>query len=68
VIQLQPSSLTKSIDSNNNNLATHSEAIVETLNSLLMWEEPEIQYNAAGALFNMMAMSGEFDLWHIAMK
>ena len=48
------------IDSNNNNLATHSEAIVATLNSLLMWEEPEIQYNAAGALFNMMAMSGEF--------
>lgn len=49
------------IDSNNNNLATHSEAIVATLNSLLMWEEPEIQYNAAGALFNMMAMSGKFE-------
>ncbi|KAG2186582.1 hypothetical protein INT44_002806 [Umbelopsis vinacea] len=50
------------LNSNNNNLAPHSEAIVATLNSLLMWEEPEIQYNAAGALFNMMAMSGEFEL------
>lgn len=46
-------------DSNNNNLATHSEAIVDTLNHLLMWEEPDVQYNAAGALFNMMAMSGK---------
>ncbi|KAI9290273.1 hypothetical protein BC943DRAFT_10443 [Umbelopsis sp. AD052] len=48
------------LNSNNNNLAPHSEAIVATLNSLLMWEEPEIQYNAAGALFNMMAMSDDY--------
>lgn len=35
---------------------------MDTLNRLLMWEEPDVQYNAAGALFNMMAMSGKLAL------
>ncbi|KAG2179124.1 hypothetical protein INT43_001974 [Umbelopsis isabellina] len=47
------------INSNNSSLGTHSEEIVNTLNKLLVWEEPDVQYNAAGALFNMMAMSGK---------
>ncbi|KAM3582119.1 hypothetical protein VKS41_005548 [Umbelopsis sp. WA50703] len=48
------------INSNNGRLGTHSEEIVNTLNKLLIWEEPDVQYNAAGALFNMMAMSDDF--------
>ncbi|KAI8070067.1 hypothetical protein BC940DRAFT_296883 [Gongronella butleri] len=41
-------------------LDKHMELVATTLNALLSWEEVEVQYNAASALFNVVAMRQSF--------
>jgi hypothetical protein len=40
-------------------METHIDAVVDTLTALVSWNEAEVQYNSAGALFNLMAMQGK---------
>ncbi|KAF7728688.1 hypothetical protein EC973_005725 [Apophysomyces ossiformis] len=48
------------IPSNNIAMECHVDAIISTLNSLITLDELEVQYNAAGAIFNLMAMRDDF--------
>ncbi|KAI8370486.1 uncharacterized protein BYT42DRAFT_582594 [Radiomyces spectabilis] len=48
------------ITSNNAHMEAHLDNIIDTLNTLMGMEELEVQYNAAGAIFNVMAMRGDF--------
>ncbi|KAI9019287.1 armadillo-type protein [Phycomyces nitens] len=45
---------------NTEGMAPHIDSIVTTLNSLLMWEEREVQQNAAGAIFNIASLKKDF--------
>lgn len=40
-------------------LEKHADQLVSTLNTLVNFDEVEVQYNAAGAIFNLMAMQGK---------
>jgi hypothetical protein len=40
-------------------MEAHIDAVVDTLTALVSWNEAEVQYNSAGALFNLMAMQGK---------
>ncbi|KAG0182048.1 hypothetical protein DFQ29_006028 [Apophysomyces sp. BC1021] len=44
------------IPSNNVAMECHVDTIISTLNSLITLDELEVQYNAAGAIFNLMVM------------
>lgn len=46
------------IASNSGFMDPHINHIVPVLNSLLLEEDVNIQYNASGAIFNVMTMSG----------
>ncbi|KAL0080981.1 hypothetical protein J3Q64DRAFT_1701502 [Phycomyces blakesleeanus] len=45
---------------NTDGMAPHIDSIVTTLNSLLMWEEREVQQNAVGAIFNIASLKKSF--------
>ncbi|KAI7904924.1 uncharacterized protein BX663DRAFT_501050 [Cokeromyces recurvatus] len=48
------------ISSNNTFMEPHITPIVKTLNALLLEDELDVQYNAAGAIFNVMTMTFAF--------
>ncbi|KAI8333176.1 armadillo-type protein [Chlamydoabsidia padenii] len=46
------------IGQNDQTMEKHIDPVVTTLAALVSWNEDEVQYNSAGALFNLMAMQG----------
>ncbi|CAO3652222.1 unnamed protein product [Mucor fragilis] len=48
------------ISNNSTHMEPHSSSIIKTLNALLMEGELDVQYNAAGAIFNVMTMGHAF--------
>ena len=51
-----PNQQPASIASNSTHMEPNLSLIIKTLNALLMEGELDVQYNAAGAIFNVMAM------------
>ncbi|KAI7867038.1 hypothetical protein BDF14DRAFT_1807873 [Spinellus fusiger] len=48
------------IETNADIIQPHVDLIITTLNTLMLWVELEVQFNSAGAIFNIIAMRDEY--------